>query len=139
MALAGVKTGIDMGKANRNEIGCRHDLRRLHEKPHGKPHGFAIVASEVGAIVIASWAWTLIRDTGRVLLDAADHDLEAEVRHEVEAAGDAQIVDLHVWRLGPTAHGAIVSYVGAATPADVRARLQPVHELQYVTIEAHNQ
>jgi len=90
----------------------------------------------VGALVIASWSWTLMRDTGSVLLDVADADLEAEVREEVEGPGDARITDLHVWRLGPDAHGAIVSYVGQARPAEVRARLRHVHELSHVTVEA---
>ncbi|MFC3078960.1 CDF family Co(II)/Ni(II) efflux transporter DmeF [Phenylobacterium terrae] len=89
----------------------------------------------VGAAVIASWSWSLMRDTGLVLLDAADPHLEAEVRDEVESHGDARITDLHVWRLGPGAHGAIVSYMGDAPAAAVRARLRRVHELRHVTVE----
>jgi cation diffusion facilitator family transporter len=89
----------------------------------------------VGAAVIASWSWTLMRDTAAVLLDAADPHLEAEVREEVEGPGDARITDLHVWRLGPGAHGAIVSYVGDAGLAEVRSRLKQVHELAHITVE----
>ena len=33
----------------------------------------------VGAIVIASWAWTLLRDTAAVLLDTTDPDLAARM------------------------------------------------------------
>lgn len=94
------------------------------------------VMGVVGAMVIASWSWSLLRDTSRVLLDASDKHLEHEVREEVEGPGDARITDLHVWRLGPSAHGAIVSYVGAAGSEEVRARLQRVHELAHVTVEA---
>jgi cation diffusion facilitator family transporter len=94
------------------------------------------VMGVVGAIVIASWSWSLMRDTAAVLLDASDPHLEAEVRDEVEGAGDARITDLHVWRLGPGAHGAIVSYTGEAGPDAVRARLRKVHELAHVTVEA---
>jgi len=90
----------------------------------------------VGALVIASWSWSLMRDTSAVLLDATDHHLEDEVRAEVEGPGDARITDLHVWRLGPGAHGAIVSYSGSAPAAAVRARLGQVHELQHVTVES---
>lgn len=89
----------------------------------------------VGALVIASWSWSLLRDTGMVLLDASDPQLEEEVRQEVEQVGDARVTDLHVWRLGPGAHGAIVSYVGEATAAQVRSRLRRVHELRHVTVE----
>jgi len=89
----------------------------------------------VGAAVIAIWSWNLMRDTSAVLLDATDDHLEAEVREEVEGAGDARITDLHVWRLGPGSHGAIVSYVGEASPETVRTRLSHVHELKHVTVE----
>jgi cation diffusion facilitator family transporter len=89
----------------------------------------------VGAIVIAIWSWTLLRDTAAVLLDTTDHQLEAEVREHVEAAGDARITDLHVWRVGPGAHAAIVSVAGSVDGKTVRARLAPVHELSHLTVE----
>jgi cation diffusion facilitator family transporter len=54
----------------------------------------------VGAIVIAVWSWSLMRDTGAVLLDATDARLEAEIRERVEGPGDARICDLHIWRVG---------------------------------------
>lgn len=90
----------------------------------------------VGAAVIAVWAWTLMRDTAAVLLDTSDPHLEAEIRECVEDPGDAQITDLHVWRVGPGAHAAIVSVVGGVNCDTVRARLAPVHELAHVTVEA---
>lgn len=88
----------------------------------------------VGALVIASWAVTLIRDTAAVLLDANDTKLEAEIRAGVEGPGDAQITDLHVWRVGPTAHAAIVSVTGASQSV-VRDRLAPIHEIAHLTVE----
>jgi cation diffusion facilitator family transporter len=89
----------------------------------------------VGATVIAVWAWTLMRDTGGVLLDATDAHLEAEVRENVEDNGDARITDLHIWRVGPGAHAAIVSVTGGVDSETVRSRLAPVHELAHVTVE----
>ncbi|WP_422008770.1 CDF family Co(II)/Ni(II) efflux transporter DmeF [Reyranella sp.] len=89
----------------------------------------------VGGIVIALWAWNLLRDTGAVLLDTSDPHLEAEVREQVEGPGDARITDLHVWRIGPGAHAAIVSVAGAVDRETIRERLVPVHELAHVTIE----
>ena len=88
----------------------------------------------VGAIVIAVWSWSLMRDTGAVLLDATDVKLEAEIRALVEEPGDAKITDLHVWRVGPGAHSAIVSVVGA-TRDTICQRLAPVHEIEHLTIE----
>ena len=90
----------------------------------------------VGALVIARWSWSLMRDTGAVLLDTSDPHLEAEVREAVEGAGDARITDLHIWRVGPGAHAAIVSVTGAADAEAVRRRLGAVHELAHVTVEA---
>ena len=90
----------------------------------------------VGGIVIAIWSWNLLRDTSAVLLDTSDPHLEQEIRDEVERPGDARIFDLHVWRVGPGAHAAIVAFAGEASTESVRQRLAAVHELQHVTVEA---
>lgn len=91
----------------------------------------------VGAVVIARWSWTLMRDTASVLLDTTDDHVADEVRELVETPGDARIADLHVWRVGPEAHAAIVSVVGGegVTGDIIRARLAPVHELAHLTVE----
>ncbi|MGQ3101559.1 MAG: CDF family Co(II)/Ni(II) efflux transporter DmeF, partial [Sphingopyxis solisilvae] len=88
----------------------------------------------VGSVVIAVWAWSLMRDTGAVLLDATDAAIEAEIRDLVEGPGDAKITDLHVWRVGPGAHSAIISVVGA-TRETICARVKPVHEIEHLTVE----
>ena len=91
----------------------------------------------VGAIVIARWAWSLMGATARVLLDETDDHVAKEIRELVEQPGDATIIDLHVWRVGPEARAAIVSVVGeATTDADsIRMRLKPVHEVSHLTVE----
>ncbi|KMM78375.1 CDF family Co(II)/Ni(II) efflux transporter DmeF [Pseudomonas deceptionensis] len=91
----------------------------------------------VGAIVIARWAWTLMGVTAGVLLDQTDAHVAEEIRELVETPGDATITDLHVWRVGPQAHAAIVSVLGEATVnADsIRERLKPVHEVSHLTVE----
>ena len=91
----------------------------------------------VGGVVIGRWSWVLMRDTAAVLLDTTDAHVADEVRDAVEGPGDARIVDLHVWRIGPEAHAGIVSVAGAPgldTDA-IRARLAPVHELVHLTVE----
>lgn len=88
----------------------------------------------VGATVIAIWSWTLIRDTASVLLDAHESHLEEEIREFVEGPGDARITDLHVWRVGPGAHAAIVAVKGIDGDS-VRARLRDVHEIAHLTVE----
>ena len=91
----------------------------------------------VGAIVIARWAWTLMGATAGVLLDQTDVHVAEEIRELVEKPGDATITDLHVWRVGPQAHAAIVSVLGEATAnaENIRERLKPVHEVSHLTVE----
>ena len=89
----------------------------------------------VGAVVIGRWAIGLMRDTAAVLLDTTDDHVAQEVRELVEGPGDARILDLHVWKVGPQAHAAIVSVAGLTAEA-VRGRLVPVHELRHLTVEA---
>jgi len=91
----------------------------------------------VGALVIANWAYGLIRDTGGVLLDMApDKAMAEELRRVIERDGD-RLADLHVWRLGPGHLGAIVSIM-TAKPRDAefyRSRLGRFRMLSHVTIE----
>jgi cation diffusion facilitator family transporter len=91
----------------------------------------------VGALVIARWAMTLMRDTAGVLLDRTDAHVAEEIRELVEAGGEARITDLHVWRVGPGVCAAIVSVLGnAASDAEsIRRRLAPVHEVSHLTVE----
>jgi cation diffusion facilitator family transporter len=91
----------------------------------------------VGALVIASWAWGLIRDTSAILLDMSpDREMEARLRTIVEGEGDS-IADLHLWRLGPGHLGAIVSVkTKLRHDADFyRARLAKFTSLSHLTIE----
>ncbi|NTS65824.1 CDF family Co(II)/Ni(II) efflux transporter DmeF [Sphingomonas sp. HHU CXW] len=93
----------------------------------------------VGAIVIARWSWGLLRDTGRVLVDAsANPGLEEEIREGIED-GDAVITDLHVWQVGPGKFAAIVSLVAERplAPSDYASRVTIHEELVHVTVETH--
>ena len=69
------------------------------------------LAGIVGACVIASWSYGLIRDTGAILLDMnPDPRLADQLRQAIEVDGD-QLDDLHLWRVGPGHLAAIVSVV----------------------------
>jgi cation diffusion facilitator family transporter len=94
----------------------------------------------VGAIVIANWAYGLMRSSASVLLDATDEQVVAQIRELLESSDDVRISDLHVWQVGPQARAAIVSVVAVAgVSADmVRERLVPVHELSHLTVEHRN-
>ncbi len=95
------------------------------------------LAGIVGALVIASWALGLIRDTGAILLDMTpDEDMTALLRKAVEAEGDG-LADLHLWRLGPGHLGAIlcVTTTQPRGPEFYRARLQKFSALSHLTVE----
>jgi cation diffusion facilitator family transporter len=87
----------------------------------------------VGALVIGRWSLSLMRDTAAVLLDQTDHEVEAEVRRRVSALG-GQIVDLHVWRVGPSACAAIVSVSGLSAQA-ARGGLRDAPGVRHLTVE----
>ncbi|MBM3512123.1 MAG: CDF family Co(II)/Ni(II) efflux transporter DmeF [Alphaproteobacteria bacterium] len=89
----------------------------------------------VAAAVIGRWSWGLMGDTARVLLDTADPHLFEEVLECVEKPGDARVVDLHVWQVGPQAHAASVVVRGPIDAEAVRDRLKPVHEIKHLTAE----
>ncbi|MBT2339843.1 MULTISPECIES: CDF family Co(II)/Ni(II) efflux transporter DmeF [Pseudomonas] len=91
----------------------------------------------VGAVVIARWAWSLMKDTASVLLDKTDEHVAEEIRALLDQAGQFRLTDLHVWRVGPEARAAIVSVHGpqALSADDVRAALTAVDEVTHLTIE----
>ena len=93
----------------------------------------------VGAAVIASWSYGLIRDSAMVLLDAdADPGRSDEIRGFLESELKARIPDLHLWRLGPGHQGLIVSLVSRdPTSAEVvKAALRRRYpDLSHVTVE----
>lgn len=92
----------------------------------------------VGGVVIARWSWSLIRDTGRVLLDVQpDPGLAAEIRCVIEADADNRIADLHLWRVGPGHVAAIVSLVTdrPRPPDHYKALLAGRPEIAHLTVE----
>jgi cation diffusion facilitator family transporter len=95
------------------------------------------LAGLIGAAVIASWAYGLVRDTGGILLDMnPDRHLTETLRREIESDGD-RLTDLHIWRLGPGHLGAVLSIVTATNRGadDYRLRLRRFSALSHVTVE----
>jgi cation diffusion facilitator family transporter len=90
----------------------------------------------VGALVIANWSWGLLRAAGAVLLDMRPEDLTREIRERLESGGD-RIADLHIWRIGPGHHAALVSLVSdqPAPPQAYKAQLAGIAGLSHLTVE----
>lgn len=94
----------------------------------------------LGAALVAIWAYGLIRDSGRVLLDAEMNAPVVEEVREVIAASPitAHIYDLHVWRVGKDKYACILSL--AVSDKDVgpdyfRRQLAVHEELAHITVE----
>lgn len=94
----------------------------------------------VGAGLVGVWAVGLLRQTGRVLLDAEmDDPVVAEIREVIAELPDTEIRDLHVWRVGQAQYACVLSLLMAAPlPAgQIRERLAIHEELVHVTIEVN--
>src|SRR4030081_913568 len=96
----------------------------------------------LGSGVVMSWAYSLIRDTGGILLDRtpASSDLPEEIRRAIETDGDSIVTDLHVWQVGVGKFAAIVSIVAhePRTSDQYRELLRGHEELVHVTIETQH-
>jgi cation diffusion facilitator family transporter len=95
-----------------------------------------------GAIVVALWAKRLIGDTAKVLLDREmDHPVVQEIAEAIEQggrAGETEVTDLHVWRVGKATYACAVTVVThdpTLTPAAVRQWISPHKEVVHSTIE----
>lgn len=98
----------------------------------------------VGAGLVALWAKKLLTETGKVLLDREmDHPVVEEVRQAIESGagrGEADIANLHVWRVGKKSYACALSLVthdAGLTPGRVREWLAEHEEIVHTTIEIH--
>ncbi len=94
----------------------------------------------LGALIIAWWARGLLLQTGRVLLDREmDSPLVERVRARIEALGDSQVSDLHLWRVGRAQYALILGVVthGDEQPDDYKRLLAVFPELVHLTVEVN--
>ncbi len=93
----------------------------------------------VGGVLVAVWAWGLLRETSAILLDRqAPRDVVDRVRRAVESDGRARVVDLHIWSIGPGYRAAIIA-VEAATRdisiEEVQSMIPPDIGIEHLTVE----
>ena len=95
----------------------------------------------VGTCVILIWAYSLLRDTGRVLLDAEmDAPVVAEIKDVIaNSAIQVEISDLHVWRVGKGKYACILSLATSdlTSPDYFRQQLKVHEEIVHVTVEVN--
>ncbi len=93
-------------------------------------------AGLLGAVLVARFAWSLIRRASAVLLDMnPGRGLTGEIRKRLSSGGE-QVIDLHLWRLGP-GHDALLAVIAAANPQPPQAYRERLADLglSHVTVE----
>lgn len=92
-----------------------------------------------GAALVSIWAYGLIKDSSRVLLDAEMNAPVVEEIREVIAASPipARISDLHVWRVGKQKYACILALAVTedVSPDYFRKQLTIHEELAHITVE----
>jgi len=93
----------------------------------------------VGAALVSFWAYGLIRDTSRVLLDA---EMDAPIVKAIEKSiasmsPRAELTDLHVWRVAQKQYACIVSVVAEhpLSVDEVKQALMHHHAVAHISVE----
>lgn len=92
----------------------------------------------VGAGLIIRWSFSLLKDTGYILLQReTDGKIADEIRKEIESDNDSKICDLHLWKVAQDQYACILSVVTSKNISidEYKKRLKGVHELIHITIE----
>ncbi|HYC35997.1 MAG TPA: CDF family Co(II)/Ni(II) efflux transporter DmeF [Usitatibacter sp.] len=94
----------------------------------------------LGAALVGWWSKGLLGASARILLDREmDAPVVEQLRAAVQSDGDAEICDLHVWRVGRTSYAAVVGLVAhdPLTPEAYRARVASIPSLVHVSFEVN--
>ncbi len=102
----------------------------------------------VGALIIARWSYSLMKETSPVLLDESIAvKQKTAIKDIIESDADNRIADLHVWRVGPDHFAAIVSVVShhPKAPDHYKTLLMQSQSLKryrdlklaHITVEVH--
>ena len=94
----------------------------------------------VGAILVAKWSWGLIRQTGKILLDAEMQEpVVEEIKEAIEELDPSiEILDMHVWQVGKGKFSCILALATdnpALTPHQVKKALSIHEEIVHASIE----
>ncbi len=109
----------------------------------GKYYGWSwldAVMGFVGAVVILVWAWGLIKETSPVLLDQAiDEHYRQAVQDTLEEDGECLVSDMHIWRISPSHHAAIIVVVTRFPkhPGYYKTLLANFVHLDHITVEVN--
>ena len=94
----------------------------------------------VGAIVILKWAYGLVTQTGKILLDYnVDKDFMRKIKIILESDSDTRISDIHAWKVSSQKYAAIIAIVThyPKEPDYYKSLLKPLTGIAHLTIEVH--
>ena len=97
------------------------------------------VMGVVGAALVARWSLGLLKSTGVILLDQqSSKETQDSIRKKIEN-DDNQIVDLHLWAVGPDIYSAVISIVSRSPqqPEYYKSLLANELMLDHISIEVH--
>jgi cation diffusion facilitator family transporter len=92
----------------------------------------------LGAVLILRWAFSLLKETGHILLDRqSDSILSGKIREIIEADSDSKVSDLHIWQVSEGQFACIVSVVTGSnlSYSHYKKLLDKIPGLAHVTVE----
>ncbi len=95
----------------------------------------------VGAILVAGWSLGLLRTTSGVLLDRqGPESIGRKIKESIEWDNDSQVVDLHLWSVGPNVYAVIIVVVAhePSSQDDYKERIPKNLGLAHISIEVHD-
>ncbi len=98
------------------------------------------VVGIIGAILVSSWSFGLLRTTSGILLDKqGPESIRNRIRTSIEADEDSKVTDLHLWSIGPNIYSVVITIVAhdPATPVQYKERIPKHLGLAHIAIEVH--
>ncbi|MGZ3420522.1 MAG: CDF family Co(II)/Ni(II) efflux transporter DmeF [Polyangiales bacterium] len=92
----------------------------------------------LGSVVILRWGVGLVAQSGRQLLDVTPSpEVEVKIREAIEALGEGEVRDLHVWEMGQGRRGCIVSVLTSVPRPleEYRAAVLAIASIDHLTVE----
>jgi cation diffusion facilitator family transporter len=94
----------------------------------------------VGGVVISRWSYQLCRGAARQLLDVVPSTaLASRIRAHLQREPGTEVLDLHVWEIGPNTRACLASLIASEprAPFEYAERLRNAEQLAHITIEVH--
>ncbi len=98
------------------------------------------VVGIIGALLVSSWSFSLLRMTSGILLDKqGPESIRDRIRSSIEQDADSKVTDLHLWSIGPNIYSVVIAVVAhdPATPVQYKERIPKNLGLVHIAIEVH--